>query len=47
MAQTTVKDVEGRVKVFRNAAHAWGARNPFSFGTITLVVGLIVGLWLG
>lgn len=40
-----IEDANGRVKVFRNSAHAWGAKNPFTFGTITLVIGLVVGGW--
>lgn len=40
-------DAEGRVKDLRNAAHVFGAKHPFTFGTITLVAGLVIGLWWG
>jgi hypothetical protein len=40
-------DADGRIKEFRNAAHIFGAKNPFTFGTITLVIGFIAGLILG
>lgn len=36
----------GQVKEFRSGAHAWAASNPFTFGTITLVVGFAVGFLL-
>ena len=45
-----IKELELRygsqVKVFRNSVHKWAALNPFTFGTITLGAGLVIGLMI-
>ena len=43
MSRLTITDAQGRVKEVRNALHAFGALHPFTFGTATLVVGLVLG----
>jgi hypothetical protein len=40
---TSVQNAKGQVKQARNALHAFGMSNPFTFGTITLIVGFIAG----
>lgn len=34
----------GYVKKERTLLHAWGTKNPFTLATITLVVGLAIGV---
>jgi hypothetical protein len=40
---TYIKTAKGQTKYARNALHAFGMGNPFTFGTITLVIGFIAG----
>jgi hypothetical protein len=38
-----IADYRGRVKIFRNVAHAWAAMNPFSFAGICSAVAFVLG----
>lgn len=39
-------DAKGRVKEFRNGLHRFAAANPFTFGTITFLVGSVSTFFL-
>lgn len=41
--KASIRLANGEAKYFRNAAHAWGAANPFTFGSITAFVGFVLG----
>lgn len=36
-----ISDAKGRVKEFRNGLHKFGAMHPFTFGTITFLIGAL------
>ena len=39
-----IKDLEGKVDAYRDGVHAFGTAHPFTFGTITLVIGAVLGV---
>lgn len=39
-------DAKGKVEEQRKLLHAWATKNPFTFGTITLVIGIVLGYLL-
>ena len=47
MPRLTIYDAQGRMTEVKGAIRAFGAKHPLTLGTITLVVGLVVGLVLG